>query len=153
MKKDNERWRRDNLIKVVSKECKGEMKAIIESKKDVEKRLKDFYKENIDGISNCIEWIECNNLYDIEEMLQHGNGFDKREEVKVLHCFADFIVSDASKLLLTYRKINYIEDDIQLMLKNRCPALMFSTWAAYIDFLKNNNILSDKYHLKKIDNT
>ena len=45
MKKDNERWRRDNLIKVVSKECKGEMKAIIESKKDVEKRLKDFYKE------------------------------------------------------------------------------------------------------------
>ena len=99
--------------------------------------LKDFYKENIEGISNCIEWIEYNNLYDIEEMLQHGNGFDKREEVKVLHCFADFIVSDASKLLLTYRKINYIEDDIQLMLKNRCPALMFSTWAAYIDFLKN----------------
>ena len=45
MKKDNENWRRDNLIKIVSKECKKEMKEIIESKEDVDKRLKDFYKE------------------------------------------------------------------------------------------------------------
>lgn len=45
MKKDNERWRRDNLIKIVSKECREEMKKIIKSKKDVDKRLKDFYRD------------------------------------------------------------------------------------------------------------
>ena len=102
------------------------------------KLLKDFYKENISDVSEDVIWMECSNLYDIDILIQRGVDFDKKEDTKVLHCFADFIVSDKQEMLLTYKKINYIEEDIQLILSNRCPALMFSTLTSYVEFLKKS---------------
>lgn len=100
------------------------------------KLLKDFYRESIIDISEHIVWMECCNLYDIEMFMQRAEDFDKSEDVKVLHCFADFIVSDKREMLLTYKKISYIEEDIQLSLQKRCPALMFRMLSAYMEFLK-----------------
>lgn len=101
------------------------------------KLLKEFYRESVCEVSEHVVWVECNNLYDIEMFVNSiGLDFDKKEVIKVLHCFADFIISDKEELLLTYKKVEYIEEDIQLVLHKRCPALLFSTLTSYVDYLK-----------------
>lgn len=100
------------------------------------KTLKNFYKENIENILREIQWTEINNFYDMDMLLKELENDDDKEEIRVLHCFSDYIISDKSDIALTYKKIDYIEDTIQLLQDKICFGVMFCNIVEYFNFIK-----------------
>lgn len=100
------------------------------------RRLKEYYGEGLGQIFQSVVWREFEDPYDIERSLQEGLGHGPGADVRVLHCFADHILSDRDAAALTFKKIDYIKEDICLMAGERCAAVMFHDIGAYTAFLK-----------------
>ncbi len=100
------------------------------------RRLKEYYREGLERIFQSISWREFEDLYDIERSLQVGLGGGADADVRVLHCFADHILSDQDAAALTFKKIDYIKEEICLMAGERCTAVMFHDLGSYTAFLK-----------------
>lgn len=100
------------------------------------KTLKTFYKENVEDIYHEIQWIETNNFYDMDVLLKELENNDNREDIRILHCFSDYIISDVNDVALTYKKLDYIDDTIQLLQDKLCFGVMFCDMMEYLNFLK-----------------
>ena len=100
------------------------------------KLLKDFYRENIAEMFGDIVWKEINSLYDVELLLNEVNQWDRKVEVKILHCFSNFIISNQEETALTYIKLLYITENIVIQSENRNCSIMFCDMEAYVEFLE-----------------
>lgn len=100
------------------------------------KMLKTFYKDNVENIFQEFQWIEVNNFYELDVLSKELENCDNRDDIRILHCFSDYIISDVSDVALTYKKLDYIEDNIQLLQDKQCFGMMFCNMIGYISFIK-----------------
>lgn len=108
--------------------------------------LKEFYRAEVKKIMQEFVWYEINSLYDVEKILSFLGKEKKNSDLKIIHCFSDYIVSEEEAVGFTYKKLPYIEETITLIQDNKCPAVMFHNADNYLDFLEK---ILENHNVKK----
>ena len=113
------------------------------------KKVKKYYQEEIEKIFPETAWYELESLYDVEKI---SNSIEKekkkeKDDVKIIHCFSDYIISKQDMVSFTLKKLPYIEESIVLIQENKCPAIMFHTVDDYLEFLEK---VLEAYNVKKV---
>ena len=99
------------------------------------KCLEDYFKEVIETHFNNVFWKKIRSSYEYAE-LHSELEIVTSQEVKILHVFSNYIVSDKEKALLSLDKINYIDEPYAVMDGKMVVAAMFPNLQSYAVFCK-----------------
>lgn len=100
------------------------------------KKLSLIYEHNIISFMPQVNLDELNSFYDFE-LLEEKLKQEEDSDIRIIHCFSDYIISDVEKVALTYKKLPYIQESIKLIVNKRCAAIMFCDIELYRKYLKN----------------
>lgn len=109
------------------------------------RHLQDYYRDSLQAIFPAARWVAVNNLYDLEKLRRDLDADAKVASLRVLHCFADFMLNDETMVGLTLRKLEYLDQTVRLLCEKRCMGLMFGQGQEYSDYLGQALLLHDSY--------
>lgn len=78
------------------------------------RKLEDYYKDNLAKIFSDIIWKKIVSIYEYSDLLKYLETI-REDNIKIIHCFSNYIISDSYKALLTYKKLNYVEEVYAVM--------------------------------------
>ncbi|MBR4706910.1 MAG: hypothetical protein IKP29_02510 [Pseudobutyrivibrio sp.] len=103
----------------------------------VKKRcLEDYYKASIEDIYQDVMWKKVHSIFEYEDLLKHLEAYSL-QDVRVLHCFSNYIVSDLANAKLSFEKLSFIDEPYAALDGNRAVAAMFPCLESYVAFCKN----------------
>ncbi|SFN78389.1 hypothetical protein SAMN04487831_103280 [Pseudobutyrivibrio sp. UC1225] len=103
----------------------------------VKKRcLEDYYKEEMEKIFSDVVWQKIHSVFEYVELLKHLDVYNM-QDVRVIHCFSNYIVSDARKARLSFEKLAFIDEPFGALDGNRAVAALFPDLDSYKAFCKN----------------
>jgi len=113
------------------------------------KKLKDYYIENVKSFLD-ITGVYCLNSY--FEMAELSSNLESNysKDTRVIHAFADYIISDNNKLRLSYEKIKYVDETYKAMDGKHCAGLLFPSIDEYMKYL--HEVLTDNSQKEGIKN-
>lgn len=103
------------------------------------RRLEKYYRDEIEKIYPELIWKKIQSVFEYADLIKHID-FYTTMDVKVLHCFSNYLISDPDKAELSFRKLSYIDGVYAVLDAQRAVAAMFPSIAEYIAFC--NNILA-----------
>ena len=102
----------------------------------VKKRcLEDYYRDEICKIFDDVEWKKVHSVFEYADLIKHFDAYSL-QDVRVLHCFSNYIVSDGDKARLSFEKLFFIDEPYCALDGNRAVAAMFPSVDTYIAFCK-----------------
>lgn len=99
------------------------------------KCLEDYFKECIEGHFKNLFWKKIRSSYEYAG-LSGDLEVVASQDVKILHLFSNYIVSDKEKALLSFDKIYYIDEPYAAMDGKMVVAAMFPDLQTYAIFCK-----------------
>jgi len=105
------------------------------------KYLEDYYREAISKVCPELIWKKVCSAYEYENLLKDLEVYTY-DNIRVLHCFSNYIFSDTEKALLSVRKLAYIDSAFTAISNKRAVMSMFVDVNSYVDYLKK--IMSGK---------
>lgn len=100
------------------------------------RRLEDYYQNEMKKLFPCVIWKKIRSIFeyaDIQKEMEVYAGTD----VRVIHCFSNYLISDSEKVALSYKKIEYIDEPFCVLEGKRAVAAMFPDIDSYQLFCKN----------------
>lgn len=97
------------------------------------RRLESYYQESVGKLYPEAEWKWVHSLFQFEELageLERLSG----EELRVLHCFSNFLISDEKKVLLSYEKLRYVDEPYRVLSGNQIAAVCFPDAGSYLAY-------------------
>ena len=98
-------------------------------------RLDFYYKKSLSQIFKDYDWRLVNSTFEFGDFSKKVEILDSN--IKILHCFSNFIISDVERLSLAFKKLNFIEKKYAVISDKKTVALMFNNSKEYASFLKN----------------
>jgi hypothetical protein len=103
----------------------------------VKKRhLEEYYHDEIKKIFPDMVWKKISSQYEYAEIIKSMEIY-LGTDVRIMHCFSNYLISDSQKASLSYRKLEFIDDQFAVMEGKRTVAAMFPNTETYISFCKN----------------
>lgn len=99
------------------------------------RRLVEYYCEDIQNVLGEIDWKIVKAEYEFNKIIK-GLESSSVDNLKVLHCFSNYIISDIKKASLTFQKIRYIDDDYVITLGKNIVGIMFTSAKGYLKYLR-----------------
>lgn len=112
-------------------------------------KLEDTYKENIMKIFPDAVWKIINSPFEYPELSKNITNYDNN--IKIFHCYSNFIFSDNKKAFLSLEKLFFIDDVYCVKSDNNIFGLMFNNLEDYISFLLKPASAQQEY-IKNIKN-
>lgn len=100
------------------------------------KKLEDYYRNEIEKIYSGVVWKKIHSPFEYVGMLKELETLDSKD-VKLMHCFSNYFISDVKKASLSFRKLSFIDGIYGIMDGKRAVAAMFPSVNAYAAFCKN----------------
>ncbi|PPK83540.1 hypothetical protein BXY41_101604 [Lacrimispora xylanisolvens] len=98
------------------------------------KKLEEYYRICIEEVYKDVEWRKIRSIFEYADLIK---SLDLAGETgKVIHCFSNYIFSDKDKALLTFKKLEYIDDPYKVMDGKGAVAAMFPSVDEYAKFCK-----------------
>lgn len=102
----------------------------------VKKRyLEDYYKESIKMIYPDVVWKKIHSSFEYADIEKQMEVY-LNEDVRVLHCFSNYIFSDFDIAKLSFEKLCYIDAPYGVEEEKKAVAAMFPDINSYISFCK-----------------
>lgn len=99
------------------------------------KTLESYYSEVIHGLYRQVEWRSIHSVFEFHEMLEKLDTVSG-EDVRVLHCFSNYIISDVGKAMLAYEKLRFIDGNYRVVSGKKTAAVMFRDIISYFHYLE-----------------
>ncbi len=100
------------------------------------RRLEEYYQDEIRNLYPNVVWKKIHSIFEYEDLLRDLDLYHTTD-VKVLHCFSNYLISDAKKAALSFKKLEYVDEVYGVLDGNRAVAAMFPKVGDYVDFCKN----------------
>lgn len=100
------------------------------------RRLEDYYRDALRQIYPNLEWKKVHSLFEYVDLVKDLELYDVND-VKVLHCFSNYIISNKEKATLSLKKLEFIDESYGALEGRRAVLAMFSTIKEYISFCKS----------------
>lgn len=98
------------------------------------KTLADYYHERVTKLYPKNKWHVVYSVFGFHDLFEKIKELTV-DHVRILHCFANYIISDEKKVLLSYEKLQYIDDDYRVMSNRKIAAVMFHDLKSYLHYL------------------
>lgn len=109
------------------------------------KRLEDYYHQVIESTFSRITWYLVRSTFAFQELLK--KFVECENEVRVLHCFGNYFITDTEKAKLTLEKLMYIDENYRVLDDDKnLVGVMFNTLGEYIRYLKRSLDAEDSKH-------
>ena len=99
------------------------------------RRLEEYYRDELKKEYPELNWQKLHSLFEFadltEELEYRASG-----EMRILHCFSDFLISDPESARLTFRKLNYVDKPIAVFSEKKAVAAMFPSVQSYLSFCR-----------------
>lgn len=86
--------------------------------------LEKHYKSSINKVFTDVEWIKISSSFEVltleKELEKHRN-----EVARVLYCFSNYFILDEQKVLMSFKKLNYVDDIYRVLSNGSVAAIMF----------------------------
>lgn len=103
----------------------------------VKKRhIEEYYYDEIQRIFPEMIWKKIRSIFEYADLLKEMELYIG-SDVKVMHCFSNYIISDSEKAALSFKKLSYVEEQYGIVDGKRAVAAMFPNADSYIAFCKN----------------
>lgn len=99
------------------------------------RRLEEYYEENIRNEFPDMEWKKISSEFAYVDLIKELEALNQTEN-RVMHCFSNYLIADADKAALSFKKLEYIDEVYTVFDSNRVVAVMFPTIPEYIQFCK-----------------
>lgn len=100
------------------------------------RRLEDYYYDRIKNIYPDVIWKKIHSFFEYAELIKQLEVF-QLDDVKLMHCFSNYLISDDKKASLSFKKLAFIDGVYGVLDGKRAVAAMFSSVDEYIVFCKN----------------
>lgn len=101
------------------------------------RKLEDYYNDEICKLYPAVQWRKVHSVFEYAELTKDLEMMNAGGEVKVLHCFSNYIISDKGKAALSFRKLEFIDEQYAVMAGRRAALAMFPSLDDYISFCRN----------------
>ena len=103
----------------------------------VKKRhIEEYYKEGIEKLFPDVIWRRVHSLFEYPELVRQLDVYCD-QDVRVLHCFSNYFISDFESAKLSFEKLKFIDEIYGVLDSSRAVAAMFPNVNTYISFCKN----------------
>lgn len=99
-------------------------------------RIEDYTRNDINLLCNGIIWEKINNQSDYSLISDYIKRFYD-EDVRILHYYSNYFIQDSDKVLLSLKKLFYIDGPYKMIFNKKIAGLMFSDARNYAQFCKN----------------
>lgn len=100
------------------------------------RRLEDYYRESLEARWPDLLWHRVHVPFEYEDLMKELQNLAV-SDVRVLHCFANYFITDGELAGLSFRKAEYIDEPYAMYDGNgHAIGAMFPNAEAYIAFLK-----------------
>lgn len=99
------------------------------------KRLEEYYEAEIRKIYPDAYWKKVHSIFEYADLVKELENYSSAD-VRVLHCFSNYLISDSAKAALSFKKLEYIETDFGVIDNKYAVAAMFPSAENYINFCK-----------------
>lgn len=100
------------------------------------RKIEDYLKDEISKVYPNLIWFRVNSTFEYSKLLKELDIYNDGD-YKVLHWFANYIVSDSKSALLSIKKLEYIDERYGVMNQKHSVGAMFSNVSDYCLFVKN----------------
>ncbi len=103
----------------------------------VKKRcLEDYYRESMEKIYSNVVWKKIHSVFEYSDLVRQLDVYTN-QDVRVIHCFSNYIVSDMNAAKLSFDKLGFIDEPYGVFDGSRAVLAMFPNVDTYITFCKN----------------
>lgn len=103
----------------------------------VKKRhLEDYYQDEVRKVFPDLIWKKIHSVFEYADLMKDIEVY-AASDVKIMHCFSNYLISDGDKVALSFRKLEYIEEPFAVLEGKRAVAAMFPDADTYLNFCKN----------------
>ena len=99
------------------------------------RRLEDYYHHGIKEIYPDVIWKRICSSFEYDGLIKELELW-KLDDVKLMHCFSNYFVSDWRMAALSFRKLKFIDGPYSVLEGKRAAAAMFSSAEEYLAFCK-----------------
>ncbi len=100
------------------------------------KVLEDYTRQIISDLYKDIVWKRVNSVFEYPDLINYLKRYDDNE-VKILHIFANYFITDIKKVNLSLEKIFYTDKPYKIMYNKKNTGFMFDKVSIYISFCKS----------------
>lgn len=98
------------------------------------KHLEEYYLCEIRKIFSDVIWKKVRSVFEYEDILKELELYD--DDIRVIHCFSNYLIYDGDKALLSFRKLLYVDEPFAVLDGKRAVAAMFPDPASYSSFCR-----------------
>ncbi len=99
------------------------------------KRLEEYYRSEMEKIFPNLVWKKIHSAFGYADLMKELE-IDAGAELRILHCFSNYFISDAERAALSFRKLEFVDGNYGVLENNRAVAAMFPGLAGYLNFCK-----------------
>ncbi len=100
------------------------------------RRLEEYYQDEIKKEYPDVIWKKIHSFFEYGDLIKEMEIYNS-DDVKVMHCFSNYLISDPEKAALSFRKLSYIDESYAMLSDKRAVAGMFASIADYVTFCKS----------------
>ncbi len=100
------------------------------------RHLEEYYHDEVKKAFPDLIWKKIHSGFEFQDLLRELEIYSM-QEIRVMHVFSDFLISDASAAGLTFEKLKYIDEPYGLMSGKKPAGAMFPDIESYTAFCRN----------------
>lgn len=100
------------------------------------RRLEEYYRDEVKKTYPDVIWKKIHYPFEYADIVKELEVY-RGSDVKVMHCFSNYLISDGEKAALSFKKLTYVDVPFGVLDGNRAVAAMFPDAGSYLNFCKN----------------
>ena len=100
------------------------------------KKLEDYYHDELSRLFPGLRWRKIRSSFEYADLLREFELFTA-PDVRVIHCFSNYLIADPKVASLSFRKLPYVDEPYAALDGRRAVLAMFPSAADYAAFLKS----------------
>lgn len=97
------------------------------------KTLEKHYRSSVSKVFTDVEWIKISSSSEVL-VLEKELGKYHNKATRVLYCFSNYFIFDEQKALMSFEKLNYVDDIYYVLSNDSVAAIMFPDISSYLSF-------------------
>lgn len=99
------------------------------------KRLEEYYRDEVLREYPDAEWKKIQSVFEYDKLLREIDLYQS-EDVRVMHCFSNYLITDRTKTGLSFKKLAFADTPYAMLAEKRAVGGMFPCASAYAAFLR-----------------
>ncbi len=99
-------------------------------------RLEERYRLELEKVYGTLVFRRLRSFFEYPELIKELELYEA-SDMRVVHCFSNYLIADPQKALLSFKKLEYIDEPYGMLCEGRSVAALFADVPSYIRFCKN----------------